>query len=270
LSDPSTEGDFEAPLSHTHRHGRRQQLSEEAADYLRDAIIAAEIGSGEFVRPEHVANELGMSPTPVREALMALAKEGFLVWQPRRGFRVAKVRPSDIEDVFSVQAFIAGELAARAAGNIADANLAHLDELQTALGRAGASGDVERVQDLNFQIHKTINKLAGSPALARLLSIVVAYVPRRFYGSVPGWPAASVKDHGAILDALRSRHREAARAAMTSHIWHAGALLGEHISTHIRDGEAGLSEPTDAADGTSDGVSLHRLVASIDQLRTQP
>src|SRR5580658_1080993 len=115
LSEPNTPVDFEAPPSRERTRGRRQQLSQEAADYLRDAIIAAEIGSGEFVRPERVADELGMSPTPVREALMALAKEGFLVWRPRHGFQVAKVRISDIEDVFSVQAFIAGELAARAA-----------------------------------------------------------------------------------------------------------------------------------------------------------
>jgi DNA-binding GntR family transcriptional regulator len=265
VSEPSTPVDFEAPPSHSRTRGRHQQLSQEAADYLRDAIIAAEIGSGEFVRPERVADELGMSPTPVREALMALAKEGFLVWQPRRGFQVAKVRISDIEDVFRVQAFIAGELAARAAANIADADLYRLRELQTALERASVAGDMERVQDLNFQIHRTINNLAASPALARLLSTVVAYVPRRFYGSVPGWLAASVKDHGAILDALRIRHREAARAAMTSHIWHAGALLGEHISMHIRDGEARPGEPAEAADDRSDGVSLHHLVASIDR-----
>ena len=52
---------------------------------------------------------------------------------------------------------------------------------------------------------------------------------------------------------------------MTSHIWHAGALLGEHISMHIRDGEARPGEPTEAADDRSDGVSLHHLVASIDR-----
>ena len=164
MSEPSTPVDFEAPPSHSRTRGRHQQLSQEAADYLRDAIIAAEIGSGEFVRPERVADELGMSPTPVREALMALAKEGFLVWQPRRGFQVAKVRISDIEDVFRVQAFIAGELAARAAANIADADLYRLHELQTALERASVAGDMEHVQDLNFQIHKTINNLAASPA----------------------------------------------------------------------------------------------------------
>ncbi|MET0454813.1 MAG: FCD domain-containing protein, partial [Mycobacterium sp.] len=66
--------------------------------------------------------------------------------------------------------------------------------------------------------------------MGSLLNLTVNFVPLRFFGSIPGWSAASVHDHTDILDALRDRDPEAARLAMTAHIEHIGRLLVTHLA----------------------------------------
>lgn len=97
------------------RRRNRLPLSDEVAAHVRAQIMSGSLQPGEFVRLEKVADDLGVSATPVREGLHALRGEGFLGFEPRRGFVVAPLSPDDIEDLFLVQADIAGELAARAA-----------------------------------------------------------------------------------------------------------------------------------------------------------
>ena len=93
----------------------RPQLSEDVARYVRSRIFDGTYAAGEYMRLDQLAAELGISVTPVREALFNLRAEGLLVQQPRRGFMVLPVTGRDIADVSEVQAHIGGELAARAA-----------------------------------------------------------------------------------------------------------------------------------------------------------
>ena len=98
----------------------RPQLSEDVARYVRKRIFDGTYSAGEYVRLDQLAAELGISVTPVREALFELRAEGLLAQQPRRGFVVLPVTQRDLADVANVQAHVGGELAARAAVNIDD------------------------------------------------------------------------------------------------------------------------------------------------------
>ncbi|HVV11039.1 GntR family transcriptional regulator [Amycolatopsis sp.] len=209
----------------------RQQLSEKVAAYIREGIMAGEFRAGEFIRTEHLARELGVSPTPVREALMLLGSEGSVRWEPRRGYRVVPLTPRDIGDLFAVQAFIAGELAARAAVVLPDEDLARLDELQELVVAAEKAGDAKLVDRHNHEMHRVINKASQSHRMASLLSLTVNYVPLRFFGTIEGWPAASAQDHLPVLAALRARDPDAARTAMAEHIRHVGELLVTHLKS---------------------------------------
>ncbi|MCP9972532.1 GntR family transcriptional regulator [Actinomadura madurae] len=100
--------------------GRRRQLSDEVADYVRELIMSGQVRHGEFLRLERVADDLGISVTPVREALLSLRGEGFVTLEPRRGFMPAPLTRQDVQDLFEAQAYFAGELAARAAGRITE------------------------------------------------------------------------------------------------------------------------------------------------------
>lgn len=104
----------------------RPQLAEDVARIVRRRIFDGTYTAGTYVRLDHLAEGLGISVTPVREALLELKAEGLLEQQPRRGFVVRPVTVRDIADVSDVQAYLGGELAARAAAGITDVQL---DEL---------------------------------------------------------------------------------------------------------------------------------------------
>jgi DNA-binding GntR family transcriptional regulator len=193
--------------------------------------VSGQLQGGDFIRPESVAQELGISATPAREGLLALRTQGFVRLEPRRGFVVVPLTGDDIRDLFAGQALLAGELAARAVKRGDAAAIAGLEKLQLELEGAAERGDHEELEELNFQFHRAVNRLAGAPKLAWLLGMAVGYVPVRFYSTIDGWPAATVHDHREILDAFRRGAAKAARLAMSQHIEHAGELLAIHIES---------------------------------------
>lgn len=209
-----------------------QQLSHKVASYIRENIMVGRFEAGQFLRTETIAEQMGVSHTPVREGLMLLQSEGTVRWEPRRGFRVTVVTDQDVHDLFQVQAYIAGELAARAAGILDDTAVQGLRQLQEQLERSAESGDAAAVDAYNHEIHRRINKASPSNRLGILLNQTVQYVPLRFFGLIEGWADASAHDHSAVLDALKAGDADAARAAMTAHIRRIGELLQAHLRAH--------------------------------------
>ena len=211
----------------------RLQLGDEAAAFLRDQITSGNLPAGAPVRPETVADELGISTTPAREALQALRAEGFLDLAPRRGFTVAKVDGNDVRDMFLVQAMVAGELAARAAQHATAETMARLDAIHTDLIAAANRGDLNALEELNHAFHREINLAAGAPRLAWVIRLVSRYAPRRFYASIAGWPETTVDDHAGLIEAIRQGDAEKARSEMAEHVRHAGEQLAAHIDARI-------------------------------------
>jgi len=204
-------------------------LSDEVAVYIRELIISGQVRPGEYLRLERMAAELGISVTPVREALQSLRSEGFVQLEPRRGFVVVPLSRQDVIDLFWVQATIGAELAGRAATSITPRELTRLDGIQQAMKRAESAGDLFRAERLNQEFHRTVSFAGGDGKLAWLLGTVARYVPAGMYGEISNWPGAALADHAAILDALRAEHSQAASAAMHSHIVHIGERLVEHL-----------------------------------------
>ena len=223
----------------------KHQLSEKVASYVREAIMIGELRASEYIRTERLAADLGISATPVREALMTLHSEGAVRWEPRRGFRVLPLTAQDVSDLFEVQAHIAGELAARAVDSLSDTEIERLQGVQDELEVAARARNVELVDRLNHEIHRTINKCSGSTKMTTLLNLMVHYVPLGFFGAIDGWAEASAHDHSAIFNALRSRDRDDARLAMSEHILHIGRLLVENLQSR-----SVLSEPSENAAGS--------------------
>lgn len=217
----------------------RPQLSDESAGYLRDMIISGRLQPGAFIRQERIAEELGMSATPVREGLLQLRGEGFVRLEPRRGFVVAPLNGKDVMDMFLAQGLVAGELAARCVPNATDDDLRELERLQARLDDLMAGGAYDDMEGVNHLFHRQINSIAASPKMAWLLSVGARYVPRRFYSTIGGWPAASQDDHRDIINAIATRDANAARAAMEHHFVHAGELLAQHRERKAKTSDAG-------------------------------
>jgi DNA-binding GntR family transcriptional regulator len=207
---------------------RRSTLSQEVANHLRSQILTGERPAGQFIRIDAVAEEMDVSNTPVREALVTLQGYGLVDLLPNRGFQVAELSREDIEDAFLVQRFVAGELAARAASRLTDDDLARLSAIQKRITTAHEQDDHATVDLANDEFHRLINLAAGAPKLRLFLGMALRYVPRAPDTAVEGWQDATATDHSGILTALRARDEAAARDAMVAHIDHARALLIAH------------------------------------------
>lgn len=204
---------------------RRPQLSEQAADYVRDLIIYGDLRPGQFIRLEDMAERFGSSVTPVREALLTLRQEGFVEFAPHRGFTVAPFTVDDLRDVFALQAFVAGELTARAAAVATEDDLERLELVQLDLERAAERNSAADVEHHNNEFHRIINGAAAAPKLAQFLLMALRYVPRRFFTTISGWQSEATSEHRTILAGLRARDAEAARRAMERHVSRAGEIL---------------------------------------------
>jgi DNA-binding GntR family transcriptional regulator len=207
----------------------RPQLSEAVARYVRKRVFDGTYAAGTYVRLDQLAAELGISVTPVREALFELRAEGLLAQKLHRGFVVLPVTRRDITDVSDVQAHIGGELAARAATNITDEQLRDLKRIQAELEAAYASDDEDRAVRLNHEFHRAINVAADSPKLAQLMSQITRYAPESVFPTISGWPNKSNKHHRRLIAALAKRDEELARTAMSEHLSEGAAPLIGHL-----------------------------------------
>jgi len=207
----------------------RPQLAEDVARFVRTRIFNGTYPAGEYIRLDQLAAELGISVTPVREALFELRGEGLLDQLPRRGFVVLPFTDRDITDVSNLQAYVGGELAARAALNITDDQLHELSGIHDELVAAYAADDGDRAVRLNHEFHRAINVAADSAKLAQLMSQITRYAPESVFPTIEGWPAKSLADHERILAVLKARDEGRARAAMSEHLSAGAAPLIEHL-----------------------------------------
>jgi DNA-binding GntR family transcriptional regulator len=217
----------------------RPQLSEEVVTHLRDRIMSGQLRPGERIRLEDVAEQLGVSITPVREALLTLRGFDMVELQPRRGYVVAPLSRQDIVDVFGVQADIAGELAARGATRAATDDLTELTAVQKALTKAAQRRRVAELERLEFEFHRALNRIAAARKLSWLLHAATRYTPARFLSSDPAWRAGMLADHDTLLAALVAGDPDAARAAMARHFTDGADRLVKHLD------ELGIWTPAD-------------------------
>jgi DNA-binding GntR family transcriptional regulator len=191
------------PRPKPRRTVRREQLSDEVAAHLRTDIMTGTLRPGTFIRLDETAAQLGVSITPVREALRTLRGEGMVQLEPHRGHVVVPLTRGDIEDIFWLQATIAKELAATAAERMTDAEIDELERLNDALATAVMHGDPEEVVNAEFVFHRAFNRATGRIKLAWFLLHVARYLPGQIYASDAQWGVAAVARHRELIAALR-------------------------------------------------------------------
>ena len=210
----------------------REQLRDQAAEYLRESVISGQARPGVLLRLGPIAEALDMSLTPVREALLLLAQSGWVVQEPNRGFRVARLSRSDVLDAYYVNRTIAGELAARAAPRVDDETIASLRALDDRVRAADEHEDADRVTRWNTQMHRQIYSSADAPRLVFFVESASLFVPRHFWGRIPGWWEHNREGHVLIIDALESHDTELSRKVMAAHIAAAGELLVDFLDAN--------------------------------------
>ncbi|WP_305093594.1 GntR family transcriptional regulator [Prescottella sp. R16] len=188
---------------------RRPQLSEAVAAHLRGAVMSGRLRPGAFVRLDETAAELGVSVTPVREALLTLRGEGMVESVPNRGYVVSPLERDDVHDIFWLQGQITVELAVRAARLASDGDLARLTDLTDELRQAVAVSDADRIAEAEYEFHRELCRIGRGPKLAWFLANAARYTPYELYAADPAWGELAVASHTRLIEAMRGGDRDA-------------------------------------------------------------
>jgi DNA-binding GntR family transcriptional regulator len=207
--------------------------AERALESLREDILRGVLAAGARLGEVELAARLGVSRTPVREALSRLAAEGLVELAPNRGARVASWSVDELEGVFALRSLLEPQLTALA---VPHATAADLDELEDLAGRMRDLGstDLDALVPLNRAFHDRLVALAAAPALATALAAAVhsPLVARNFHAYDEVSLRRSMAHHVEIVAALRAGDPEWARAVMTAHIHNARAVMVRAAADH--------------------------------------
>jgi len=199
---------------------------ETAYRFIRSAIISGDLRSGETLQESRLAERIGVSRTPVREALSRLSNEGLVVLERYRRGQVASFSMSDVAEIFRLRAKIEGHGARRAAFRITTAQIEHLETVEAEMERVfadlGWHRHLARFDELNNEFHATIAKAADSPRLERILASSLE-LPASIFNSytepVDERTRRTHRQHHEIIAALKTRNPDWAEAAMSAHLF---------------------------------------------------
>jgi len=198
----------------------RQALYLEAAERLRAMIRARTLEAGQWIDELQVAAELGISRTPLREALKLLASEGLVRLEPRRGCFVNELSMRDLAEIFPLMAMLEGRCAHDAALKAGPADLRRLRALHATLQAHAAAGAVDAYYEANYVIHEAIQALADNRWLSDMIGSLrkVLSLSRHKSLTLPGRIQASCAEHMAILAAIEAHDADGAEALARGHL----------------------------------------------------
>lgn len=206
-----------------------------AVEDLRGLIFSGDLAPGSDHLESELAERLGMSRTPVREAVLTLSAQGLLEVRPRRGVRVAAISPTDMDEIYEVLTELESLAAARAAEARPDAVAltdlrAALEAMETAL----AAGDRDAWAEADDAFHTELVRLGGNSRVAGIVATMADQVrrARAMTLHLRPLPVRSNEDHRAVHDAIARGDAPAARARHHAHRTEARAALTGILRDH--------------------------------------
>ena len=202
-------------------------LYQEVAERLRERIFAHELTPGTWVDEQALAEQYGISRTPLREALKVLASEGLVILKPRRGCYVTEISERDLDEVFSIMALLEGECVRIMVERASDAQLDELKAIHAELERAAAARDINGFFEANQAFHRSIQEFADNRWLLQVIEDLRKVIKLSRHHSLfsEGRLAQSLAEHRDILQALLARDAARAETLMRAHILSGRAAL---------------------------------------------
>jgi DNA-binding GntR family transcriptional regulator len=208
---------------------KRTGLHERAAARMRDMIIRGELEPGSSMQETRLSEALGVSRTPLREAMKLLAAEGLVELRPNRSPRIADIETGNILELFEALAGIERLAAELAAQRVTERELQRLRLLQTRMESYHLDGKLDDYFSINGEIHGLIVRAARNAPLREAHETLLSRAERARYlalGAERRW-SNSVEEHAAILAALEARDGEAAGRLLSAHVQRTGTALLE-------------------------------------------
>lgn len=225
--------DGTTPLGQRKKRIERRSLHREVVEHLRDMIVESVLAPGQRIAEGELCEQLGISRTPMREALKVLASEGLVELRPNRSARVAEITLEEIDELFEAVSGIermAGELATE---RMTDRDLDRLRDLHRRMERHLRNGQRHEYFRLNQETHNSFVNLAGNSILVAIHANLMVKVRRARYLailSVDRW-RESVEEHAAILEAFTDRDAERAGKLIMAHVRRTGEVVKQSFDS---------------------------------------
>ncbi len=195
-------------------------LRELVCESIRQAIINGVFRPGERLMEIQLADEMGVSRTPVREAIRKLELEGFVVMIPRRGTYVADISIKDLAEIFEIRTCLDVLAAGLAAERITDEELVTLNEYLNAIGQHAASMDMNKIVELDTAFHDVLYTASRNERLRTIINNLREQMTgiRGRSMSYPGRLVETMDEHRLLVDSISARDVERAQHAARTHL----------------------------------------------------
>ena len=187
---------------------------------IKQAIISYEVKPGEPLAEEQIANKLGVSRTPVREALKELQKEGLVKMIYRKGAFVADISSEDVEEIFLLREILECAAVKIAIPRLKEEDLIEMESLFNSISKDIEMKNYKDIFDTDIKLHSLIVDTAGNRRLSKFLNILNGQVQRMriLSATAPGRLNKSLQEHKDILEALKKRDTGLAEQRLKHHI----------------------------------------------------
>jgi DNA-binding GntR family transcriptional regulator len=202
-------------------------LTAKVTEALRMAIVSGELVAGRLYSANELAVVLGVSRTPVREALIQLASKGMVHFERNRGVRILQTTAHDLEEVFELRLLLEVPAARVAAVSMKEHDLEQLEGALQRMHQAADDGDEKLLADNDRAFHDLILEGAGNHRLAAFVDSLRDMVITRGVSTAGASRTLSdiAHEHDAIVERLRARDGEGAAEAMLAHLTQTATLL---------------------------------------------
>lgn len=195
-------------------------LTDEIADIIRERILKGEYGIGEKIKENQIATELRVSRTPIREAFKILEDEHLIDYIPNRGCFARGFTPDDIDDIFAVREVLERIAVSRAVERIKEEDIKKLIDKYDLMEFYTKKSDVQKVLEIDTEFHEILYSSTGSRFIAQVLKSYKEYIvkTRKSIRYNQEQIEAMMKEHKALLSAIKKGDNEAAIKASDRHI----------------------------------------------------
>ncbi len=209
------------------RLGQTTTVNARVLDALRAAVVSGELAPGTLHSVQTLATQLGVSRTPVREALIKLAQQGMVRFERNRGVRVLQTSVHDLEEVFALRLLLEVPATRRATELLDEAGRRELRKVFRQMQRAAEADDEFRLWQHDRRFHRALLAASGNTRLASYVDGLRDTVLRQGVSTAGSSRSLSdiLAEHEVILERVEAGDADGAAAAMRRHVLHTAELL---------------------------------------------
>ena len=212
-------------------------LSEDIADSIKAAIIKGKFKPGEKISEGDLAESMGISRTPLREAFRKLENEGFIEIIPRKGAVVTGISLREVNDLYEIKSTLEGLAARLASANMKDKDIKKLEKINDELKDHIDRNDLEAFYRAHTKFHEVFVKLSENRRLIRMISNLNDHFKR--FGIVsmtlPGQYESAIKQHEGIIRAFKSGDEKVVEEKVRTNVMTGGKVLVGHLANETED-----------------------------------